>query len=59
MLQRAFYGPPREQYEKVPDASLLERVPIFALTAVIILVGVYPALVTDIIKVGVEALPLP
>jgi len=56
MLQRVFYGPPKAQYDGVPDADRLEKAYIFALAAVIMLIGIYPAILTDIIKTGV--LPL-
>ena len=53
MLQRVFYGPPLKQFDKAKDASILDRVYMFAFVAVIMLVGVYPAILTDIIKMGV------
>jgi NADH-quinone oxidoreductase subunit M len=56
MLQRVFYGPPKAQYDGVPDADRLEKVYIFSLAAVIMLIGIYPAILTDIIKTGI--LPL-
>jgi NADH-quinone oxidoreductase subunit M len=53
MLQRVFYGPVLEQYDGVKDADVLERVYMFAFVALIFLVGIYPAILTDVIKVGV------
>jgi len=53
MLQRAFYGPVMEKYNGVADADVLERVYMFAFIAVIMLVGIYPAILTDIINTGV------
>ena len=53
MLQQVFYGPPLEQYNGTADADILERVTIFTFVAVIMLVGIYPAILTDIIKLGV------
>ncbi|HEY51267.1 MAG TPA: NADH-quinone oxidoreductase subunit M [Dehalococcoidia bacterium] len=54
MLQRVFYGPPLEQYDGTADADVLERVYMFAFVAVIMLVGIYPAIITDIIKLGIS-----
>ncbi|MFC1933176.1 NuoM family protein [Chloroflexota bacterium] len=54
MLQRAFYGPVLEQYNGVKDADVLERVYMFAFVALIMLVGIYPAILTDIIKLGIS-----
>lgn len=53
MLQRTFYGPPQEKYDHVPDADAVEKVCIFIFVAAIMLIGLYPAILTDIIKVGV------
>jgi len=53
MLQRAFYGTVKEEYNGVKDADALEKVYMFALIAVIMLVGIYPAVLTDVIKLGI------
>jgi len=53
MLQRVFYGPVLEQYDGVKDADVLERVYMFAFLALIFLVGIYPAILTDVIKIGI------
>ena len=54
MLQRVFYGPPLDKFNKVPDANNVEKVCIFSFVAAIMLVGIYPAILTDVIKLGVE-----
>jgi len=53
MLQRVFYGPVLEQYDGVKDADILERVYMCAFVAVTMLVGIYPAILTDVIKTGI------
>jgi NADH-quinone oxidoreductase subunit M len=53
MLQRVFYGPPLERFNGVKDADILERVYMFVFVAVIMLVGIYPAILTDVIKIGI------
>ncbi len=53
MLQRVFYGQVLEKFNGVADADNLERVYMFAFIAVIMLVGIYPAILTDIIKLGI------
>jgi NADH-quinone oxidoreductase subunit M len=53
MLQRVFYGQPLKKFDNAKDASVLDRVYMFAFVAVIMLVGIYPAILTDIIKIGV------
>ncbi|MFQ6122314.1 MAG: NuoM family protein [Dehalococcoidales bacterium] len=54
MLQRAFYGPVLEQYNGTADADILEQVYMFAFIAVIMLIGIYPAILTDVIKLGIS-----
>jgi NADH-quinone oxidoreductase subunit M len=53
MLQRVFYGPVLEQFNTAKDADILERVYMFIFVAVIMLVGIYPAILTDVIKTGI------
>jgi NADH-quinone oxidoreductase subunit M len=54
MLQRVFYGPVLEQYNGTADADMIERVYMFAFVAMIMLVGIYPAILTDVIKLGIS-----
>jgi NADH-quinone oxidoreductase subunit M len=54
MLQRVFYGPPLDKFKGVPDADNVEKVCIFSFVAAIMLVGIYPAILTNVIKLGVE-----
>lgn len=56
MLQRTFYGPVLERYNGVKDADTLEKVYMFAFVALIMLVGIYPAILTDIINPGVSTI---
>jgi NADH-quinone oxidoreductase subunit M len=53
LLQRVFYGQVLERFKKAYDADILERVYMFTFVAVIMLVGIYPAILTDVIKMGV------
>ncbi|MDO8491570.1 MAG: NADH-quinone oxidoreductase subunit M [Dehalococcoidia bacterium] len=53
MLQRTFYTEPREQFNGVGDATWLERFPIFVLVGVIMLTGIYPALLTEVFQMGI------
>ena len=36
------------------DADILEKVYMFAFVALIMLVGIYPAILTDVIKLGIS-----
>jgi len=53
MLQRVFYNSPQDKFNKVKDADILERVYMFVFVAVIMGVGIYPAVLTDVIQAGV------
>ena len=53
MLQRVFYGPVLEKFNGVKDADNLEKGYMFTFVAVIMLVGIYPAILTDVIKLGI------
>ncbi|MFH1646348.1 MAG: NADH-quinone oxidoreductase subunit M, partial [Chloroflexota bacterium] len=53
MLQQAFYGPVKDEFNAVKDADGLEKFYMVVLVAVIILVGIYPAILTDVFKLGI------
>ncbi len=53
MLQRVFYSEPLEKFKDVPDADNIEKLCIFSFVAVIITIGLYPAILTDVIKLGI------
>jgi NADH-quinone oxidoreductase subunit M len=54
MLQRMFYGPVLEQHNHVHDADALEKAYLCVFVAIIMLVGIYPAVLTDVIKLGIS-----
>lgn len=49
MLERVFYRQPKPEYDGVGDADAMEMTYIFAFVALIMLFGVYPRLLLDII----------
>ncbi|MSQ33839.1 MAG: NADH-quinone oxidoreductase subunit M, partial [Dehalococcoidia bacterium] len=53
MIQRAFFGPAKEEFGRVPDATFIEGIPVAALIIATVVIGVYPALLTDVINLGV------
>jgi NADH-quinone oxidoreductase subunit M len=53
MLQRAFFGPVKAEFDAVKDADKLEKGYLFVLAAVIMLVGIYPAILTDVFNLGI------
>jgi len=51
-IQRVFYGPVLEKFKGVTDADGLEKIYMFIFVIVIVLVGIYPTILTDVIKLG-------
>ena len=51
-LERTLFRSLPHRWEHLRDATVIEKIPLVALVAVIMLVGLYPRVVTDIIKVG-------
>ncbi|GAC1357220.1 MAG: NADH-quinone oxidoreductase subunit M [Ktedonobacteraceae bacterium] len=50
MIKRVFYGPFNTKWSWLPDTSRRELVPLFALAGLIVLVGVYPMPLIDVIS---------
>jgi NADH-quinone oxidoreductase subunit M len=50
MLERVFYREPKEQYDGVGDANNMEKAYTFAFVALILLFGIYPKLLIDVMK---------
>ena len=53
MLERSLFGPTRERFADLTDASLLEAVPLALLVISIIVVGIYPAILTEVFNAGI------
>jgi len=54
MIQRVFWGEASEKWEGIGDATAWwERAPLLAMTAVIVAVGVYPAVMLDLLETSV------
>ena len=53
MIQRVFYGYPLEKYNGVGDADNVEMVSTFSFVAVIMAVGIYPAMLSNVINMGI------
>lgn len=53
LLQRVFYNQAQDKFSGVKDADWLEKVYSVIFIAVIFLIGVYPTILTDVIKTGI------
>lgn len=56
MLQRTYFGPFNARWAQLGDVSGIEVVPLVTLMAIIILIGVYPAILTNLINSAVSPL---
>ena len=54
MMERTFFGLKRERFADLTDASLVEAIPLAILLVTIVGVGVYPALLTDVFRFGLD-----
>jgi NADH-quinone oxidoreductase subunit M len=54
MIQRVFFGPPLEKFSAVKDADKLEMVYMVVLVGLILVVGIYPSILTDIYNMGIQ-----
>src|SRR5207248_8941901 len=56
MIRRVFFGPFNERWAHLTDARGIELVPLVSLMAVIFLVGLDPAILTNVVNSGVAPL---
>ena len=54
MIQRSMFGPRLKRWDELRDPQPWEFIPVAALVAMILVVGIYPATVTDLFRMGVE-----
>ncbi|MDA0988253.1 MAG: NADH-quinone oxidoreductase subunit M [Chloroflexi bacterium] len=54
MVQRVFFGPLLPRFASLGDTTVVEAVPMALLVIAIMVVGVYPAIVSDVFKQGLE-----
>jgi NADH-quinone oxidoreductase subunit M len=55
-VQRVFYGPALERYNGIKDADKLEMVYMFIFVGLILAVGIYPSMLTNIMNMGISPL---
>jgi NADH-quinone oxidoreductase subunit M len=56
MIKRVFFGPFNPKWNWLPDANVRELIPLVALAALIVFVGIYPAPLIDVITNSVGAI---
>ena len=55
MLKRVFYGPVNKKWDWLPDANFREALPLVVLAVLIVVVGIYPAFLIDVITPTLQA----
>jgi NADH-quinone oxidoreductase subunit M len=53
-IQRVYLGPPNEKYKALPDINGRELFTLVPLGAIVILVGVYPNVVLDLLRASLD-----
>ena len=56
MIKRVFFGPFNKQWDWLPDANARELVPLVVLAVLIVLVGIYPKPLIDVITPSLQAI---
>jgi NADH-quinone oxidoreductase subunit M len=63
MIQRTFFGSkppkggiPKDKFEELTDAEPLDLIPILVLTIPIFVIGIWPKVVVDVFKIGIEGI---
>ena len=54
MVERVLFGPERIRFASIKDVSLVEAVPLGLLAASIVVIGVYPGVLIDVFRSGIE-----
>jgi NADH-quinone oxidoreductase subunit M len=54
MIQRSIFGPEKERFKSIGDATKLEMVPVAVLVIAVIAVGIYPAFISNVFEVSLE-----
>jgi NADH-quinone oxidoreductase subunit M len=53
-IQRVYLGPPNEKYKSLPEINAREMFTLVPLGAIVILVGVYPNVVLDLLRATLD-----
>ncbi len=56
MLKRVFYGPFNTRWNWLPDANWREAIPLISLAVFIVLIGIFPSILTNVITPALNAI---
>ncbi len=54
MIQRVLFGPVLPRYARLGDATVVEAVPLVVLVIAIVVVGLYPSILTNVFSAGID-----
>ena len=54
MLERSLFGPAKERFSQIKDASLVECISLVILVITILGIGIYPAIIVDVFESGID-----
>ena len=54
MLQRVIFGTSNKDYTKLTDLNIVEKIPVIILLFSILLIGIYPKFITDVLNIGLN-----
>ena len=54
MIERVLFGAARERFAQITDATKMEALPMVLLVVSIVVIGFYPAFLTDVFDAGIE-----
>ena len=57
MIERVLFGAARERFSSVTDAGVVEAIPLGMLVISIVVIGIYPAFLTDVFDFGITQIP--
>ena len=57
MIERVMFGPERERFASITDATVVEAIPLGVLAVSIVVVGFYPSFITDFFDFGITQMP--
>ena len=55
-IQRVLFGPSHERYQDIRDATWYEKIPVVLLVISIVVVGLYPSVITDALSDGIAGM---
>ena len=56
MLQRVIFGTSNNDYSKLSDLNIVEKIPVLILLFSILFIGIYPRFITDVLNIGINGI---